>query len=541
MFMRKIMLTVIGLLTTMGLFAYETWTDPETGVEWKYVIEDGYSILYGDAAHDVSAISRHVKGVVAIPADIDGYPIAEVMPEAFCGCQGVAEFQVHPDNAFFVAIDGVVYDVDMRTLIRCPQKKTEVVIPAGVRKIAEGAFAGCTELSSVVLPDSLEQIERNAFWGCTLLKMITIPASVVVMDSGCLSGCINLKDVYFDGDAPDIRVAQVYTIPLIDEYGEELYYIERQTETVDCNGNVSSRRVVLSNCVPRGYYSQSTVTTDDGSSTRISETASEYQATEPYRWYRYDSYLNYDISQCPDDTGIMTNCHLWAIYDSMDGWACSRTSPILTTHAKRGCHGWNWGDPLVEPSYWCGRKLLFYDGDSPSGGGQGNGDNLITLVTTNIVIHYIVNSIQPEKVIPPTMDTGFVNIITEVKSGGAVSVPETWSLNYSSFTEKYGSDFTKALMKPTGKRDGAGNEMLVWQDYVAGTDPTDENDVFTASVTIVEGKPVVSYTPELTAEETAKRIYKTWGKVRLQDADWTETSDATIGSFNFFKVSVEMR
>ena len=49
----------------------------------------------------------------------------------------------------------------------------------------------------------------------------------------------------------------------------------------------------------------------------------------------------------------------------------------------------------------------------------------------------------------------------------------------------------------TGKKDGAGNEMLVWQDYVAGTDPTDEKDVFTASITIVDGKVTISYTPEL--------------------------------------------
>jgi len=99
-------------------------------------------------------------------------------------------------------------------------------------------------------------------------------------------------------------------------------------------------------------------------------------------------------------------------------------------------------------------------------------------------------------------------------------------------------------MKKTGKKDGAGNDMLVWQDYVAGTDPTDEDDKFTASITFVDGEPVISYTPELTAEQKALRTYKTFGKMRLQDAVWTDIT-AFDGEakkpYNFFKVTVEMK
>ena len=73
-----------------------------------------------------------------------------------------------------------------------------------------------------------------------------------------------------------------------------------------------------------------------------------------------------------------------------------------------------------------------------------------------------------------------------------------------------------------GKKDGAGNPMFVWQDYVAGTDPTDETDVFTASITIVDGKVKVSYSPELDEARKTLRKYTTWGKVSLLDAGWTE-------------------
>ena len=132
-----------------------------------------------------------------------------------------------------------------------------------------------------------------------------------------------------------------------------------------------------------------------------------------------------------------------------------------------------------------------------------------------------------------------VSIVTEIK-GGAVAVAESWAENYPSFTEKFGNDFAAALTKPSGKRDSQGNALMVWQDYVAGTDPTDENDIFKASVTLVDGVPHVSYTPELSEAEKAKRKYTTYGKARLQDTEWSVVDD-DADKYNFFKVTVEMR
>ena len=83
--------------------------------------------------------------------------------------------------------------------------------------------------------------------------------------------------------------------------------------------------------------------------------------------------------------------------------------------------------------------------------------------------------------------------------------------------------------------------MLVWQDFVAGTDPTDEDDVFRASITFdSEGKPVISWTPELSEDEVAKRNYKKFGKVKLNDPDWM-LINGDEADYNFFKVTVEMK
>ena len=167
-------------------------------------------------------------------------------------------------------------------------------------------------------------------------------------------------------------------------------------------------------------------------------------------------------------------------------------------------------------------------------------DTKTEVTVTNISVQYVLNSIRPEFAIPATSDTGFVNVIAEVK-GGVVAIPSSWVESYPSFESKFGSDFTKALSMKTGKKDGSGNDMFVWQDYIAGTDPTKPEDKFTASITIVDGKVTVSYTPELDDERKDLRKYTTWGKKSLMDMNWTEVHEGQENNYNFFKVSVEMK
>ena len=137
-------------------------------------------------------------------------------------------------------------------------------------------------------------------------------------------------------------------------------------------------------------------------------------------------------------------------------------------------------------------------------------------------------------------ETGFVTVVTEIK-GGAVAVPATWAANFPSYAGKFGSDFTASLTKPTGKKDAAGNNLQVWQDYVAGTNPTDISDTFRATVSIVDGEPVVSWEPTLSAAEAAKRTYTILGRQSLRSGNWEAVSEGQSGNYNFFKVTVEMK
>ena len=136
--------------------------------------------------------------------------------------------------------------------------------------------------------------------------------------------------------------------------------------------------------------------------------------------------------------------------------------------------------------------------------------------------------------------TGFVVVVTEI-TGGSTAVPDAWPSRFPSYTATFGSDFTASLTKPTGKKDAAGNDLQVWQDYVAGTDPTDVNDLFRATITMSGNTPVVSWTPALSATEAAKRTYTILGRQSLLTGDWTAVPSGQEANYNFFKVRVKMK
>lgn len=61
-------------------------------------------------------------------------------------------------------------------LIKCDKNvKGHLVIPAGVTQIRNGAFSGCSGLTSITIPDSVTSIGYGAFEGCSSLESMTVP------------------------------------------------------------------------------------------------------------------------------------------------------------------------------------------------------------------------------------------------------------------------------------------------------------------------------------------------------------------------------
>lgn len=65
-----------------------------------------------------------------------------------------------------------------------------------VTAIDNGAFSGCTHLTSVTLNNGIVSIGSRAFYGCTSLTEATIPATVTKIGTNVFQKCDSLKTVY---------------------------------------------------------------------------------------------------------------------------------------------------------------------------------------------------------------------------------------------------------------------------------------------------------------------------------------------------------
>jgi hypothetical protein len=74
-------------------------------------------------------------------------------------------------------------------------KPAKLVICDGPTKIGDGAFEGCSGLSSVTIPRSVTTIGERAFSGCSGLSCVGIPRSVTTIGERAFSGCSGLSSI----------------------------------------------------------------------------------------------------------------------------------------------------------------------------------------------------------------------------------------------------------------------------------------------------------------------------------------------------------
>jgi hypothetical protein len=114
--------------------------------------------------------------------------VTAINSSAFSGCTGLTSIAVDAGNNYYASEDGVLFNKDKTTLIQYPAGKTGAyTIPSSVTSIGDGAFSGCTGLTSVTIGDSVTSIGDGAFSGCTGLTSITIPVRLVPAGSSSSS------------------------------------------------------------------------------------------------------------------------------------------------------------------------------------------------------------------------------------------------------------------------------------------------------------------------------------------------------------------
>ena len=137
-------------------------------------------------------------------------------------------------------------------------------------------------------------------------------------------------------------------------------------------------------------------------------------------------------------------------------------------------------------------------------------------------------------------------VVVPVGGGKTVTIPTSWFetgkigersvFDPAAFAAKFGTDWAVAAVKPTGKTAADGTPMSVWQDYVAGTDPTSPDDVFRAQIEFADGKICIGWTPDLNSNGV-ERIYTVSGRTALGADDWEAPARPW---HRFFKVAVAM-
>lgn len=74
--------------------------------------------------------------------------------------------------------------------------KRNIVIPDGVKELADSVFSGFSKIKSVVVPEGVKKIGRRCFENCTHLKNCYLPDSLEQIGGYAFVDCHELKEVY---------------------------------------------------------------------------------------------------------------------------------------------------------------------------------------------------------------------------------------------------------------------------------------------------------------------------------------------------------
>lgn len=93
---------------------------------------------------------------------------------AFSNCVKLTAITVDVINLNYSNADGILYNKDKTTLVKCPATKASVTIPSSVSFIGKSAFEDNVSLTSITIPGTVSIIGDYAFESCSKLAKVTI-------------------------------------------------------------------------------------------------------------------------------------------------------------------------------------------------------------------------------------------------------------------------------------------------------------------------------------------------------------------------------
>jgi hypothetical protein len=137
---------------------------------------------------------------VTIPSSVTSIDVS-----AFYDCSGLNVISVSPDNPKYDSrndCNAIIETVSNTLIIGCKNS----AIPSSVPSIGNGAFSGCSALTSITIPGTVTSIGNEAFSDCIGLTSIDIQKGVTSIGSKAFYGCSGLISVSLPGGVTRIAL-----------------------------------------------------------------------------------------------------------------------------------------------------------------------------------------------------------------------------------------------------------------------------------------------------------------------------------------------
>ena len=116
-------------------------------------------------------------------------------PFAFDGCTNLTAINIDSENKTYQSQDGVVYTNNKTATYACPNGKTSVSLPGGVKTIGRFSFSGCKKLKALVIPSGVESVGAYAFDRCSSVKSVALPNTVESLGMFSFFDCRSLEQI----------------------------------------------------------------------------------------------------------------------------------------------------------------------------------------------------------------------------------------------------------------------------------------------------------------------------------------------------------
>ena len=195
-----------------------TWTlDSEgvlsitgTGAMKDYDYDEDYNYDY-DLSAPTSPWKNYLRQIKSVKIS-NG--VTRIGNGAFGGCSSMTSIEI-PDSVTSIGNDAFCYCINL----------TNIALPGSVTSIGGNAFFCCGRLTSIAISDGVTEIGADAFYGCISLTNIVLPDSVTSIGDWAFGGCSGLTSIVIPAGVTSIGEGAIPDAALIycdaDSYAAE--------------------------------------------------------------------------------------------------------------------------------------------------------------------------------------------------------------------------------------------------------------------------------------------------------------------------------